>query len=162
FNQTAVICVSYAYGRKGKVQHLIFDLKSSSQSVMFNKLSKLINDALYVIGKNSDRFDTKHIHTNFMLNNIKNVLWINQTDDLEKQMRRYFTFPSMSLEYLAQILVDGKKDKMEWSDWQYISWMYSIASTKGLSSRAKDLVARRFFSMSWNELVKRGNFSLRK
>ena len=43
--------------------------------------------------------------------------WTDNTDDLEKQLRKYFIFPSQSLDYISKALGLGGKVKMEFQDW---------------------------------------------
>lgn len=79
---------------------------------------KLVKQSDATIGKNSDNFDVKHINTQRMLQDLPPLpQWINQAEDLEKQLRRYFAFPSQSLDYIAKLLGTGGKIKMERQDW---------------------------------------------
>jgi hypothetical protein len=70
------------------------------------------------IGKNSDNFDVKHINTQRMLQKLSPLPeWLETNDDLEKQLRKYFIFPSMSLDYISNQFGLGGKVKMEFQDW---------------------------------------------
>lgn len=78
----------------------------------------LVKQADIVIGKNSDNFDVKHINSQRLMQGLDPMpQWLDISDDLEKQMRRYFIFPSMSLDYISGIFGLGGKVKMEFSDW---------------------------------------------
>jgi hypothetical protein len=50
------------------------------------------------------------------------------TDDVEKQIRKYFIFPSYSLDYVSKELGLGGKVKMEFQDWINIVERRSRAS----------------------------------
>lgn len=85
---------------------------------MIEKFDILVKEADVVIGKNSDRFDAKHINAQRLMQGLPGMpQWASISDDLEKQLRRYFIFPSMSLDYISNILGFGGKVKMEMSDW---------------------------------------------
>ena len=115
-----VICVTYCWndGKPAKAMDWGFEEQNSKQ--MLADFDKLIIEADVVIGKNSDRFDNKHLNFHRMMNGQSGMPdWTKYTDDLEKQMRKHFgqALPSQSLDYISKILGLGGKIKMEMSDW---------------------------------------------
>lgn len=111
FRENNIICISAKwYGHKE-----IFVFQGENAIKEFDKLAR---EADVILGKNSDKFDAKYINTARMMQGLKPFPeWLNRSDDLEKQMRRYFAFPSQSLDYISKIFGTGGKDKMEFSDW---------------------------------------------
>lgn len=70
------------------------------------------------LGKNNKRFDVKYINTERMMRGLKPYPeWMDTAEDLESQMRKYFNFPSQSLDYISTLFGDGGKVKMEFVDW---------------------------------------------
>lgn len=113
-----IICISYAWndGKPAKVIHWGYDKQDSTKVI--REFDKIIKQADITIGKNSDRFDVKHINTQRLLHDLPPLPeWVDNTDDLEKQLRKYFIFPSMGLDYISKMLGLGGKVKMEFSDW---------------------------------------------
>lgn len=115
---TDVICIAYAWndGKPAKVMDWGYDKQNSKP--MLKAFDELIKQADVVIGKNSDRFDNKHLNTLRMIHGHAGMPdWIKYTDDLEKHMRKNFALPSNSLDYISDLLGLGGKVKMEFSDW---------------------------------------------
>lgn len=124
-----IICISYAWndGKPAKVIHWDYNKQDSGRVV--REFDKIIKQADITIGKNSDRFDVKHINTQRFINNLPPLPeWVDNTDDLEKQLRKYFIFPSQSLDYISKALGLGGKVKMEFQDWVDIVEKKSKAS----------------------------------
>jgi hypothetical protein len=111
YNRDGIISIAYKwYGEKET-----FVLHGDHA---IEKFDKIIRQADVVLGKNSDRFDVKHINTQRMLQGLKPMPeWLDINDDLEKQLRKYFTFPSQSLDYVSKLFGLGGKVKMERQDW---------------------------------------------
>jgi len=115
-NMYKIICITYCWNDGKKAKALVWDGKDSGPIV--KEFDKIIKQADLTIGKNSDRFDVKHINTQRMLSQDYGMPeWAQNTDDLEKQIRRHFALPSYSLDYLSELLGLGGKNKMEFSDW---------------------------------------------
>jgi hypothetical protein len=113
-----IICVTYCWndGKPAKVIDWGFEEQSTGEVV--RQFDEIIKQADFTIGKNSDKFDTKMINANRMFAGLPGLpQWTKYTDDLEKQMRRYFRLPSQSLDYLSGQLGLGGKIKMEMQDW---------------------------------------------
>ena len=120
-DQYNIICITYCWNddRPAKALHWDYDEQDSSE--MVEKFDQIIRTADVTIGKNSDRFDVKHINTRRMLSGLPGLPeWSMYTDDLEKQMRKHFYLPSYSLDYFSELLGFGGKIKMEFSDWIHI------------------------------------------
>lgn len=88
---------------------------------IIEKFDEKVKEADVVLGKNSDRFDVKHVNTQRLLAGLPPMpYWMSISDDLEKQIRKYFMFPSFSLDYISKLFGTGGKSKMEFSDWVHI------------------------------------------
>ena len=118
-NSSGIICVAYKWNDKkpSRVIHWGYNEKDSEKVV--KEFDKIASKADIVIGKNSDRFDVKHLNTQRMIAGLPGLPnWLNNTDDLERQFRKTFWMPSYSLDYLSKALLKDKgKDKMNFSDW---------------------------------------------
>lgn len=112
-----LICITYCWNDNRPVKIIKCTPEGGIVS-MIEEFDKIIAAADITIGKNSDRFDTKMINTQRMLSGLPgNPSWTKYTDDLEKQMRKYFRLPSQSLDYISNQLGLGGKIKMEFKDW---------------------------------------------
>jgi len=117
-NMYDIICITYCWNDNKKAQSLDWGYTEQDSSQMIAQFDELIKSADVTIGKNSDRFDVKHINTRRLLSGISGMPdWTRYTDDLEKQMRKYFYLPSYSLDYFSSLLGFGGKIKMEFKDW---------------------------------------------
>lgn len=112
-----IICLSYCWNR-GPIHTLDWGYHLQSSEFILSKFDKLLEEADIVIGKNSDRFDIKHLNAQRMFyDRPGRPSFSKYTDDLEKQLRKYFALPSYSLDYISKELGLGGKDKMEFNDW---------------------------------------------
>ena len=113
-----IICISYMWDTDTKATTIFPNKTTLNSKNMLVKFDKLLNRADVVIGKNSDSFDVKHLNTHRLLHRLPgNPTWARWTDDLEKQLRKHFRFPSQSLDYVSNLLGIGGKEKMEFGDW---------------------------------------------
>lgn len=111
FCEVEIICIAAKW--YGEEEMFLFSGPSAIED--FDVLAR---QADVCIGKNSDSFDVKHINTQRMMQGLKPYPeWMETNDDLEKQCRKHFRFPSQSLDYISQILGFGGKEKMEFGDW---------------------------------------------
>ena len=118
FNQWQIICIAYAWNDNKPAKCLAWDYDTHDYSEVIEKFDKLVQQADITIGKNSDKFDVKHINTQRMLLGQEPMPdWALVTDDLEKQLRRHFVFPSHSLDYVSHLLGYGGKSPVEFQDW---------------------------------------------
>ena len=115
FSMYEILTISYKWYGDRK----IITLKGSKAIELFDKE---VRKADVVIGKNNINFDNKHINTQRLLQGQKPLPeWAISSDDLEKQIRKYFIFPSYSLDYVSKLFGFGGKMKMEFKDWVDIS-----------------------------------------
>lgn len=122
FSRTHIICITYKWGHEKKTHVLDWGQSLGDEKRMVKKFDKLITQADVIIGKNSNRFDNKHINTQRLWYDLDGMPdWIKRTDDLETQMRKYFYLPSNSLDYFSEQLGFGGKRKMEFQDWVSIA-----------------------------------------
>lgn len=119
-----IICITYCWNDDSPVKCIRWTPERGTKGVI-EEFDKLVKKADHFIGKNSDRFDTKIINAQRMLQGLPGLPeWTKYTDDLEKQMRKYFRLPSQALDYISDQKGFGGKYKMEFSDWIAISrWM---------------------------------------
>lgn len=113
-----IICITYCWndGKPAKVIDWGYEEQDTAKVVA--EFDQIIAQADYVIGKNNNRFDDKMLNAQRMLAGLPgNPEWSKYTDDLEKQMRKYFRLPSQSLDYISKQLGLGGKIKMEMQDW---------------------------------------------
>lgn len=95
---------------------------TGSQARKFNdkqcirELWHLIDAADIVVGHNLDKFDIKRIQTRFIVNNYPRPRQFRTLDTL-KIARKYFAFPSNSLEFLSAQFGFNPKDEMHLKDW---------------------------------------------
>lgn len=86
------------------------------------EFDKIVRRADVVLGKNNTSFDNKYVNTQRMLKGLKPLpQWMDISDDLERQIRKYFVFPSYSLDYVSKLFGFGGKIKMEFDDWVNIA-----------------------------------------
>lgn len=133
-----IICITYCWndGKKGKA--LEWNYEAQDCSKMIKEFDELVKQADIVIGKNSDRFDVKHINTQRMLHGLTPFPeWADTRDDLEKQMRKYFALPSQALDYISAQLGYGGKIRMEFQDWIDIMEQNGNAGKKAFKKMVK-------------------------
>ncbi len=115
-----IICITYCWNDGKPAKSLDWDYEKQDSKPMIEAFDKLISEADIVIGKNSDRFDNKHLNMHRMFNQQAPMPdWESATDDLEKQFRKHFgqSLPSQSLDYISKKLGLGGKIRMEMQDW---------------------------------------------
>ena len=113
-----IICIGYAWNDDKPAKTLHWDFEKQDSGRVVTEFDKIVKQADIVIGKNSDHFDIRHINAQRFLHNLPALPdWADYTDDLEKQIRKHFEFPSSSLDYISKQLGFGGKVKMELTDW---------------------------------------------
>ena len=87
-----------------------------------------------------------------------NPEWSKYSEDLEKQMRRYFRLPSQSLDYISDMCGVGGKVHMNIGDWKAISEMRELDDLKaaGLDAKAQRIFAKHMFGESPSAIRKLG------
>lgn len=117
-DQYDIICIAYAFNDSKAPKVLHWDLKKQNSKKMIEDFDKIVKGCDITIGKNSDRFDVKHINAQRWLKGVAPFPdWALVTDDVEKQLRKHFALPSYGLDYVSKILGLGGKTKMEFQDW---------------------------------------------
>lgn len=122
YSMYEIICLSYMYDTDKKATILDWGEKGEDSSKIIHEFDKIIKDAqdrqILIIGKNNKRFDDKHINTQqWLIGADPMPNWAADTDDLESQFRKYFYFPSYSLDAISKLKGLGGKTKMEFQDW---------------------------------------------
>lgn len=155
FNEFKIICICAKwYGSK---EVMVFQGDNAVE-----EFDKLARQADVCIGKNSDNFDVKRINTVRMMQGlIPYPEWMETSDDLEKQMRKYFAFPSQSLDYISNIFGYGGKTKMEVSDWIKIANYYQ-ASEITHKGNINDNLSYILYKQSCKEVFEGGQKALVK
>lgn len=140
---TKIICASYGWAHEplNKIKTIGYGWHKRDSLQIVKVLDKHIKEADVVIGKNSTRFDNKHLNTiRWLEGGQASPEWIRHTDDVETQIRKYFNLPSYALDYLSQLRGFGGKTKMQFSDWEDIANKSNIKSYyKMLKYCAKDV-----------------------
>src|ERR1700722_14464576 len=111
FDMYKILTISYKWYSKKEVVTLVGE-------DAIEKFDTQVRKADVVIGKNNANFDNKYINTARMIQGLKPLPeWATSSDDLERQLRKYFAFPSYSLDYVSKLFGFGGKIKMEMQDW---------------------------------------------
>lgn len=136
-----IICMTWCWNDGKPAQVIGWGYHKQDSTKIIEKFDALAKQADVVIGKNSDRFDNKHMNTRRLVAGLEcEPDWIKYTDDLEKQLRRHFNLPSYSLDYFSKLLGLGGKISMQFSDWVDIVEKRSKASyDKMLKYGKKDI-----------------------
>ncbi len=101
-----IICICYKWAGDEKTYSLTW--KNGDDKEILQKFAKIALTADEVIGHNSDQFDVKHIRTRCIIHNIAFPIKLNQVDTL-KMARAGYKFNSNKLNYIGQVLNEGKK-----------------------------------------------------
>lgn len=118
YQRWGIICATYCWNDNKPAQVIDWGYEEQNTSKVIEEFDKIIKQADWTIGKNSDRFDTKMINSARMFAGLPGMPeWTKYKDDLEVMMRRYFRLPSQSLDYISGQLGFGGKIKMEFQDW---------------------------------------------
>lgn len=163
FSRSHIICISYSWDF-GKTQEVMdWGTSEEDEKNMIIAFDKLIQEADIVIGKNSDRFDNKHINTHRLWNDLPGMpYWTKHTDDLEKQLRKHFDVPSQSLDYWSSQFGMGGKDKMEFGDWVAINQLRVLALMDLTDDEAEEAVCQTMFNKPAMEVIKKGHKAMAK
>lgn len=163
FSRTHIICISYSWDYGKTVKTLTWGKSESDEKDMIIEFDKLIEQADIVIGKNSDRFDNKHINAQRMWHNLPGMpYWTKHTDDLEKQMRKHFDLPSQSLDYISSQLGFGGKDKMSFDDWVAINRLRTVELLDDTHIPCADAVCKMLFGKPIKAVLREGHIAMRK
>lgn len=153
-NKFSVICVSAKiYGEKE-----IVTFEGDNALLDFDKWSKKCD---VLMGKNNYRFDDKRYNTERLLKSFpSNMTFFEKSLDLEQVLRKYFSLPSYSLDYISKLFGLGGKDKMEFDDWKDIR-NYKLLKELEFVTEINGL-CKILFEKSYRQVVKEGKAALKK
>lgn len=159
-----IICITYCWNDNKSVKSINWTPEGGTRLII-EEFDKLVKQSDHTIGKNSDRFDVKMINAQRMLAGLPgNPEWVKYTDDLEKQMRRYFRLPSQSLDYISGQLGFGGKIKMEFRDWVNISDYMEIQELGLLIEDINilEIISKQRFKKSYYDVMSVGKKAFNK
>ena len=162
-----IITIQYMWIHEKKVHNLSWIGTDVSSKRIVEEFDKEAQKATIIIGKNSDRFDMKHMNTQRLLHGLKPFPdWHlpKRSEDLERQMRKHFMLPSYSLDYLSKMLFNSGKDSMEFADWQKIRAFKEILAVEreGVKGDHLNAVANVLYKNTADNLKKLGQKALDK
>lgn len=115
---TDIICLAYCWNDGKPAKVIGWGYEEQNSKPIIELFDELASQADIVIGKNSDRFDNKHMNTRRLIEGLPcSPEWTKYTDDLEKQIRKHFALPSYSLDYFSKLIGIGGKVSMQFGDW---------------------------------------------
>lgn len=154
-----IICIAYKFYGDKKTEVI-------SGPNLITEFDRVVKQADVTIGKNNDRFDVKHINAQRMLQGLAPYPeWTQTSEDLEKQLRKHFAFPSQSLDYISKLLGFGGKQKMEWLDWIKIGDLKEITkfvTTKKFTSAQLNTISQTLFLKPLVQVINDGTKALTK
>jgi DNA polymerase elongation subunit (family B) len=161
-----IITIQYCWG-DGKEAKVLHWGNGSEVEItkMINEFDKLVAKADVVIGKNSARFDNKHINAKrlFTVGTTPCPTWLKHTDDLEQQFRKHFKMPSQALDYYSTQLGLGGKVKMEFQDWiDIVNHKKLKQIEEEIGTEGAKAVCLVVFGYNYKELVLRGKAAFSK
>jgi DNA polymerase elongation subunit (family B) len=92
------------------------EAKKQNDKRICTSLLKLLDEADYIIGHNSDQFDVKTVNWRFLLHGMNLPAPAKKIDTI-KLARKYFRSPSNALEFLSVQLGGDHKHGLERSEW---------------------------------------------
>lgn len=163
-NRTQILTISYKWFAESKVTVIDCGDCGEKTKEMIAKFDKEIKKATVVIGKNNHRFDNQHINTARILSGGEAMPeWLSKSDDVESQLRRYFNFPSFSLDYVAQALGHGGKMKMEEEDWNSIEDFIEFnKAERWLKNSERDSFCYYFYNKPAYQVLRQGRVAFNK
>lgn len=111
----AILTIAYKwnYGEQG----VLVAKKPYEDRDILKKFSAIYEQADYVVGHYSDKFDIKYIAYRMLVNNL-NPLPTVKSIDTYKMAKKHFKFVSNKLDYIGRQLGVGRKNPMGWADWE--------------------------------------------
>lgn len=163
-NKFKILTISYKWYHEKNVHTLTCGDDGRSEKKMVEQFDKEIKKADVVLGKNNNRFDNKMINTIRMMHDINAMPeWLFKSEDLEQQMRKYFSLPSQSLDYISTIFGTGGKVKMDRSDWINIEDYIELNGLSRNILKSKiDVFTKYFYGKSANQVVSLGKKAFKK
>lgn len=159
YDMFGILTISYKwYGEKE-----VYVLEGENALEEFDKIAR---QADVIIGKNNFRFDDKRLNTERLIKGLPPFPeFLARSDDLESQIRKYFTFPSFSLDALSKYFGEGGKDKMDFSDWVDIAklkLLETFSLKTNVSTANKWAFCKTLFKESDVDIKRKGQQALSK
>jgi DNA polymerase elongation subunit (family B) len=112
-----IICISYKWQYEDKVHTLKWDGNQDDKKIL-EKFIKIIGQADEIVAHNGDKFDIKELRTRALLQGVLMFPKYRTIDTLKKS-RKFFRFPSNSLNYLGiRLDVTRKLDSVDFDLWR--------------------------------------------
>jgi DNA polymerase elongation subunit (family B) len=127
YDQPRIICIAYKWLGEKQTHFLDWGAQEQDPKPMLTEFSRVISSADLSIGHNVDKFDLRQLNTALLLADLP-PLPPHTTEDTLKQMRKYFSMPSNTLDYVSHQLTNSPKTKLDWQDW--------VAVVEGKDSKA--------------------------
>lgn len=113
-----IICITYCWDDEEPAQFIGWGYEEQDTRHVVEEFDKIASGADIIVGKNSDYFDIPMVNGVRLFEGLPgNPTWALATDDLQKQMKKYFRVPSQALDYYSKQLGLGGKIKMEMQNW---------------------------------------------
>lgn len=162
FYYTHIMCITYRWAHENETRILTWGENEEDEMEMMRAFDTIIKQADVVIGKNSNRFDNKHINTQRLLYQFEGMPdWTKYTDDLQVQMKKYLALPSYGLDYYATLLGLGGKNKMEYGDWNAMCDYRIVQCIDCTGKIIRDLL-KWMFGKSYSTIVREGQAATTK
>jgi hypothetical protein len=113
-----IICISYKWQHEEKVRNFKWD-KNQDDKALLQKFIQVLGDADEAIGHNIDKFDIKEIRTRCIKQDVL-MFPTYRTLDTYKKAKRFFSFESNSLDFIARELKVGRKIETDKTLWERI------------------------------------------
>lgn len=119
FSRTHIMTISYMWLGEKKAHSLNWGESEADEAEMIRKFDEIVKQADLVIGKNSHRFDNKHLNAQRLFFDLPAIgNWVERSEDLEQLLRRNFNVQSQSLDYWSkQLGIGGKISMSKSSHW---------------------------------------------
>lgn len=114
---TKVICISYKWKGRGKVESLQWNEKTHDDSVMLKQFNKIAGSADALVAHNGKNFDVKKIRGAIAMRGLAIEWCETPVLDTLNDYRRAFSLSSNKLDAVARALNLGHKNQMTLQDW---------------------------------------------
>lgn len=106
-DERKIICICWKFEGEDKTYALNWD-KNQDDKEMLREFGEVLREADVAIGHNGDRFDLKWVKTRNLIHGLPPINNVTTIDTL-KLVRNQFNFNSNRLDYLGEILGQGRK-----------------------------------------------------
>jgi DNA polymerase elongation subunit (family B) len=144
--EKSIITIAYKWlGDKGKAQGLTiaddvrrFKKDPHDDKRILQEFAKVLEEADYIVGHYSDKFDNKFIQSRALINNLP-PLKIPAQIDTYKLLKKHFNLNANRLDYVGKLLGFGGKMGMDWSYWVRCAEGDLAAAKKMLAYNKQDV-----------------------